>query len=428
MRTLFTTRIRPDHFFMASMLVVNAGNYLYNLALGRLLSPSGFSDAALLITFLLVLSFLGMTFQIVTSKYTVLYDESKLTAFIKLITRAAVVSGVVVGLLIVLFSGWLQETFKTETRDMFYIFSFGIPLYFIISINRGLYQGKQNMNRLSITYQAEMLSRVVATFVFMFALPDVSASVAIAAGVVVSFIFGLYPFQRTTFWARTTGVVQPVAVRPIVRFFAITAFYELTLILINNSDILLVKHYFPNDQAGVYASLALIGRIVYFAAWMFVMLFLPKVIRMHKEGIDPKPVLLKYAAHTLMISAVIVAGSLCFPKLVVTLLFGHNYLSIAPLLWKYALATSIFALANLFAYYFLSIGKFRPVIIAALLGLTQIFLIVFFHDSLEQVVDMQIIAMVILLVFQVGYFICQPKKNVSSNVNPDSSKMTVSCS
>jgi hypothetical protein len=38
----------------------------------------------------------------------------------------------------------------------------------------------------------------------------------------------------------------------------LTAFYELTQIIIN-SDIILVKHYFNNEQAGLYASLALIG-------------------------------------------------------------------------------------------------------------------------------------------------------------------------
>ena len=54
----------------------------------------------------------------------------------------------------------------------------------------------------------------------------------------------------------------------------LTACYELTQIIINNSDILLVKHYFDMLDAGLYASLALIGRVVYFVAWMFVMLLL----------------------------------------------------------------------------------------------------------------------------------------------------------
>ena len=96
-------------------------------------------------------------------------------------------------------------------------------------------------------------------------------------------------------------------------------------------------------------------------------------------------------------------------------MFGENYLSVAFLLWKYALATSIFAIANIFAYYFLSINKYAPVVISALLGLTQIILIAMFHKSLEQVVEMQIISMVILLIFQLVYFFYHCNKSIQLN-------------
>jgi O-antigen/teichoic acid export membrane protein len=403
-------RLSPEQFFMATMLVVNAGNYFYNLVLGRLLSPAAFSDAAILITFLLVLSFLGMTFQIVTSKYAVLYDSIKLEAFIKLITRGAIIFSLVIGLLIVLFSDSLQQLFKTETSEMFYVFGFGIPLYFIISVNRGLFQGSNDLNSMSITYQTEMIIRLAVTILLLVFLPKIPTSIAIAIGILISFIFGLFPFQKRIFKVSKVVIKDTIDVKSIAAFFGLTAFYELTQIIINNSDILLVKHYFTSDQAGLYASLALIGRVVYFVAWMFVMMLLPKVIQLHKEGNDTKPVLMKYLGYIVLLSTVIVTGSFLFPKLVVTLMFGEKYLSIASLLWKYALATSVFAIANIFAYYFLSIGKYLPVVISAILGLTQIILIVLFHNSLEQVVEMQIISMVILLFFQLIYFFYQHKK------------------
>ncbi len=68
---------------MLTILLVNGGNYLYNLLLGRLLGPAQFADAAILITLLLILSFVGMTFQIVTAKYAVLFEDLDLMRFIK---------------------------------------------------------------------------------------------------------------------------------------------------------------------------------------------------------------------------------------------------------------------------------------------------------------------------------------------------------
>lgn len=86
-------------------------------------------------------------------------------------------------------------------------------------------------------------------------------------------------------------------------------------------------------------------------------------------------------------------------------MFGEAYLEMAPLLWQYALATSIFAVGNIFAYYFLSLDRYFPVILSGLFGLLQMVLIIRFHEDLATVVHMQLSAMGLLLVSQIGYFV-----------------------
>jgi O-antigen/teichoic acid export membrane protein len=232
----------------------------------------------------------------------------------------------------------------------------------------------------------------------------------VAAGITVSFVFGLFPFQKVMLKKVIVSPSEILERKEILVFFALTAFYELTQIIINNSDIILVKHYFDDHQAGLYASLALIGRVVYFVAWMFVMLLLPKVIQLKKEGKDTLPILMTYVGYIIVLSVGIVGFTFLFPDFVVSVMFGKAYLPIAFLLWKYALATAVFAVANIFAYYFLSINQYMPVVVSAVLGLTQIALIAFFHSTLEQVVEMQIYTMVVLLFFQLCYFFYFNKK------------------
>lgn len=410
-------KIGPEQFFMITILFVNAGNYLYNLLLGRILGPAQFADAAILITLLLVLSFVGMTFQVVTAKYAVLFEGGILNQFLKFIFKNALAFGLLFGFLVVIFNQQLQQIFHTKTATMFVIFGLGLPLYFVMSINRGLYQGKNNLKDLSKTYYFEMLCRLSLTIAIILLFPSIQSSLVIAFGILISFIFGLIPFQKSILNKDNVHQNEQLDTKPIITFFALTAFYELTQIIINNSDILLVKHYFDNEQAGLYASLALIGRVVYFVAWMFVMLLLPKVIQLKKDGADTLPILLKYVFYIVLLSTIIVLGAFLFPELVVKIMFGEKYLPIAFLLWKYALATSIFAVANIFAYYFLSINKYVPVIISAILGLAQIILIVLFHNSLEQVVIMQILAMIILLAFQLSYFLINRNIKVKSPLN-----------
>jgi len=403
LRQLKVKKISPEQLFMLSVLTVNGGNYLYNLILGRILGPAQFADAAVLITFLLVLSFAAMTFQLVTAKFSVLFEHEIFHSFVAKIFKNALVVGIAFGILIILFSGGLQSIFNTSSSTMFVVFGFGVPLYFLMSVNRGVFQGKKSFKNLSITYQTEMLSRLIITLGLILIF-DIKSSVVIAIGILASFVFGLFPFKFKNLFYKKPLKLSVAHSKEIRKFFIITAFYEMTQIIINNSDILLVKHFFESYEAGLYASLALIGRIVYFIAWMFVMLLLPTVVELNKQGKKTAPTLFKYVGYIAGISITIILGCLILPETIITILFGKSYISMAPLLWKYAIATSMFAISNIFAYYYLSLDKYVPVVISGVFGMLQMLLVVYYHNSLEQVVYMQIIAMVLLLIIQLVYF------------------------
>lgn len=396
-------KVSPERLFMGSVLLVNGGNYLYNLILGRLLGPEAFADAALLVTFLLVLSFIGMTFQLATAKFAVLFENEQWRIFLTNIYRYAFVFGLITGALLLYFATDLQVLFNTKSSWMFTAFGFGIPVYFFMSVNRGKYQGKQDFHKLSITYQTEMWSRLLLTIALLLIVP-MEPVILVAIGIVVSFFFGLIPTNRNDFAFFRKKQLSPENKKHVTKFMILTACYELTQIIINNSDVLLVKHYFDAMDAGLYASLALIGRAVYFVAWMFVMLLLPTVVEKQKNGEPTAPILFKYVGYITILSFAIVISCYLFPESIITLLFGDAYIAMANLLWQYALATSLFAVSNIFAYYFLSLDEYKPVIFSGILGLSQILLVVFFHSSLEIVVQVQIIAMVALLITQLIYF------------------------
>jgi len=400
---LMFKKVSQEQLFMGSVLLVNGGNYLYNLLLGRLLGPAAFSEAALLVTLLLVLSFMGMTFQLATAKFAVIFSGSEWDVFKNISYRQASIVGLIIGLLILVFSKQLQSLFNTESHWMFVVFGVGIPIYFFMSVNRGAYQGKQEFGKLSITYQTEMWSRLLLTMALLFLL-DLEPGTLVALGIFLSFLFGLFPSDSKSISFRESRKLQPENAKRVSQFIWLTACYELTQIIINNSDVLLVKHYFEPMEAGLYASLALIGRVVYFVAWMFVMLLLPVVVQKQKDGEPTAPILFKYVSYIGLLSAGIVAACYLFPELIITLMFGDSYVAMSSLLWQYALATSLFAISNIFAYYFLSLDHYVPVILSGVLGLSQIVLVMLYHKNLESVVYMKLIAMSILLVVQLAYF------------------------
>lgn len=408
---LIKSKIKPEQIFMLSVLLVNGGNYLYNLILGRFLGPDKFADAAILVTFLLVLSFVAMTFQLVAAKFSVLFDHKIFKSFTSILYKRALIVGVLLALAIIIFSNELQDFFKTSSSKMFLLFGLGVPFYFLMSVNRGIYQGKKELTALSFTYQSEMISRLFITFLLLFFL-NYDSSILISLGIFCSFIFGMFPFKIGSFSLKTNLTLATDKRKMVRNFFIITAFYELTQIIINNSDILLVKHFFTAYEAGLYASLALIGRVVYFIAWMFVMLLLPAVVQLKKEGKSTLPILLKYVSYIGAIALFIVVLCFFFPQQIIGLLFGNSYIEIATLLWKYALATGVFAVSNIFAYYYLSLDKYLPVVLSGLFGMLQVVLVILYHNSLVQVVNVQILAMFLLLIVQLTYFLLNNLKSL----------------
>lgn len=395
--------LTPTRIFIASTLVVNAGNYAYNLGLGRWLSPAEFADAGLMVTLLLVASFVGMTFQIVATKFTVDLDERFQDGFRGWLGQRSLLVGALISVAVLLWSKELSGFFQLSSPWPIVVFGLMLPLFFLMSVKRGYLQGAGDFIALSTSYQSEMWGRVAAT-VGALAFLRWGVDLQVGMAILISVAFG-YLVIHTPSKVSFTRWTSFAGYRRVWQFLALTAGYEASQILINYSDILMVKHYFNAESAGLYTSMALIGRMIYFMTWMVVMVLVPKVLQMRKDGEDYQQALIKYFGVIASFSAVLIVGAYVFADEIVLVLFGKAYLPVSSLLWKYGLATMLFALANLLVYYFLSIDMKLPVYIAIGFGILQVVLLSVYHSSLDQMVLVQIINMGALLGLMVGHFV-----------------------
>ena len=169
-------------------------------------------------------------------------------------------------------------------------------------------------------------------------------------------------------------------------------------ILINNSDILIVKRFFLAEQAGHYAALALIGRVVFFATWSVVATLFPIVAQRQQRGESHRQLLWLSLGLVLAVSVVIIGASLIIPDFIVSVLFGEAYLSVAPLLWLYAVATLFYALSNVVVNYRLSLGSGGGSLFVVVGGVLQVVSLWVLHGTLFQVVVVQIALMGTLFV------------------------------
>lgn len=397
--------LKPTTIFMISTMVVNGGNYLYNLWLGRKLGPAAFSEAGLLLTFLLILSFAGMTFQLVASKFIIDLESNLIQAFTNWIKKRSIEAGLITMGLLMVFAKSISSFFYLQNHWAVIVFSFSIPLYFLLSSERGLMQGSHSFIKLSGSYQIEIWFKFLATVLFLYLFSD-QVGLAIALSMLISILISQY-FRKSEFKVEFSShkkLPKPI-LKKVLQFASFTLGYELIQIIINYGDMLMVKHYFDATTAGLYTSMALIGRMIYFVTWMMVMVLIPTILQKRKDGLTHRKTMFGYLAIISAIAGSVVIFSFLFPEFTITILFGNEFISFAPLLWKYALATTLFALANLFIYYFISTEYYFPVYACALLTILQLGLFIMFHESISQIVEIQIGMMAVLLGIQLLIFL-----------------------
>jgi O-antigen/teichoic acid export membrane protein len=404
---------RDGTILFISNLVVNAGNYGINLLLGRWLGPSEFSEVSLLVTLLLMLSFWALAFQLTAAKYiaefTAENNQLQLSAFLTWLQKLAIFIGVGLAVLLVGLSYFWKDFFQMQSSLIFVIFGIGMPIYLLMSVNRGVLQGQTNYKKLAITYQAEMWSRLIISILLV---KMGFGVIGVAWGLTIS-IFAT--------WLVSGSSIEKIKNisfdnQKIIKFFLVVLVYECSQILINNSDTVLVKHYFSPQDAGLYAAMALIGRIVYFGTWTVVTLLFPIVVKLEKEGKDHTKYFFGGLIVVGFIALVIIVACYLMPEFMVTVLFGAKYLSISPLLWFYALATALFALVNVFVYYNMSLDRLMPVWITIAGGVLQILLIVSYHQSFRQVIEIQVYLMSALLFIMIIYQFFQSKRKMATEV------------
>lgn len=401
--------------------MVNGGNYLFNLILGRWLGPALFADVSIIITLFLFLTFITAGFQQTAAKFAAVYsadnDGVRLFALRQWLNRRSWVIGAICFVIVGGGATFWQAFFHTTSAWIFFIFALGLPFYFVQGIDRGLLQGQMRFGLLAASYQAEMWVRLlVGLLLVALGWAANGAVLGLTLSIITTWFVADYGLRRLRAQQlqvesgpqhhHATGARTPLAPdeRAALLAFALPVLLvETSLILINNSDVLLVKRFFDSVTAGHYAALALIGRIVFFGTWSVVITMFPLVAQKQQRHEPHRHLLWLGLGMVFTVSIIIVAASAFLPELIIRILFGVEYLTIAPLLWLYAVATALFALANVLINYHLALGNRTGAVFALGAGVLQVIALLLFHATLYQVVIIQLCLMGMLLLLLLAW-------------------------
>ncbi|WP_287045345.1 hypothetical protein [Herpetosiphon sp.] len=383
---------RPGLWLFISMMLVNAGNYGFNVLVGRWLGPSAYAEINLMITLFLIATFITSGLQMSAARAIV---GSNNQAILTMLRRVAWVCGGLSLLGLGLFAAFWQTLFHTASASPFIILGVGLACYYALGVERGIAQGCAHFGRLAWNFQIEMAVRLMGACVFVgLGMGVAGATIALSSSIVIAWLDSRRSYA-TVEQHRTNNSIQLQMMLPII-------IHLLGQVLINNSDVLLVKAWFPAMIAGQYAALALIGRVVFFATATLGTILFPRVLRSTQHS-EQQRLFWQSIMITVAIAGLITLLCKIIPQLILGWLFGEAYLPIADFLWLYAVATSCYAIANISITYQLAQDRSFGAWIALLAGSIQIGVMSWFNQSIHQILYSQVGVMLGLLLVLMLY-------------------------
>jgi O-antigen/teichoic acid export membrane protein len=384
---------------LVGSMLVSGLNFLFNVLMARMLGPALFSQAAAIVTMLMLLSCISLSFQMVCAKFVARNETAGAKAAVyQSIRRKGWQLGFVVALVLFAAQKPIAEYLRMPNSWVIAVLAIGMAFYNQLGVKRGNLQGWCEFKSLSWNYVFEAASKLAMAILLVELGYGIFGVVgALSASIIAA---ALLPAPRRHAASADSKPEEEVAVECIPASFgegmqAIVFFVG--QVIINNVDIILVKHFFESEVAGLYAAIALVGRLLYFASWQVVSAMFPlSAAAGEREDRKTHVLGLPLVLVTLMCVGFIVILAL-FPGFVMHVVFGEGFHASDSLLSLYAISTALYALAMVLITYEMSRRIANTGWLQLLFSGAIVLAIYLFHSDLRQVIDVQIWLKVLML-------------------------------
>lgn len=372
-------------------------NFAYNVAVARFLGPTAFGHATVAYTLLTLMSAVTLSFQIVPAKVVAQQStpEAKSAAY-RGFHRAAWGCGLLVAFLLVLFQTAVANFLKLPTPILVDLIAVGAAFYVPLGSRRGFIQGAYGFRSLSANLVLEGLVRLCGSLLMV-----------MLGGGVIGVVAANAAAMAVAYFAAAPRLAPPVpshihfsyALRESVQALVFFA----GQVLINNCDIILVKHFFSPALAGLYAAVAMVGRVIFSFSQAVVNSMFPLVAGTGDEERRDLKVIATSLLLVLGIGCSVALALRFAPASIWTSFFGPGFAvagtyGMPYLLSLYAITTVLYCLSVVVITYEMSYKiantswiqlAFSGILVAGICA---------FHSSLRQVILVQLVLMGTLLI------------------------------
>lgn len=400
--------LEKSSFIIFSLsMVANVLNYVFQIVMGRMLPVGDFGAMNALFSITILFGTPCAVLALVVAKYSAEFsirgESGVIPYFIKkMLQFGSIICGIlIVGILI--FSSSIYSFLKIEPSYVIILFAISIGLGAVSPVISGGLQGLKRFTQLGIfnvLVSAIKLSGSILLVYLSFHLYGIFAALILSS--LISIFYGYRAIRRSL-----SGII-PVSIhidkKAMLQFSVISLITSICIALFTNIDMVLVKHFFSETQAGLYGSVMQFGKILLYLPTALVLAMFPLVAETHAINGNTFHLLRKSLLYCGMFA---LAGTIVFnlfPEFFIHLLFGEKYLDAAPLMLPSCLMVIPVVLNTILMNFSLAINKGKFIMCSMLIGCAADFLLIFgfFHSTVASI--LYTLTIIGIIVFAVNLF------------------------
>lgn len=408
--------MRHNAIYFSGSLLIGALNYLYYPVLGRLMQPTAFGEVQTLVSlFLQIGIFLSVLALVSINIIANMKDEVQRNRInLELEKLALLISGVLLAASVIL-GPWLQSYFQFGSPLPFSLLALAVVVTVPFTFRTAYLRGKKQFSRNSLAFIVGAGSKLILSVALVaIGLSTAGALFGIVLAQLLAFTYAARYARRYGFTESLRGRLWRMPdmrlIRPELKYALLVLAGSLAVTVLYSVDIVVVKHYFDVQTAGLYAGVATVARILFFLTASIAQVLMPS-IRLQQSAAENRRILIKSLVLLLAIGGSVLAVFCAVPKMVVGILMGESYQTYAHLLPRLSVAIFIISVLNLIVTYYMAL-RYYPAGIVMVAGTAITYIWMHYsHHSLQAVVDSLLYGSLTILVL-LSLWLAWTRRNV----------------
>jgi O-antigen/teichoic acid export membrane protein len=379
---------------MAGSMGVNVVNYVYHLLMGRILGPVDYGVLASVFSILYIIGIVPQSGGVAIVKFiSSAKSDTELKYVYHGIKRYIFKFSIWLSVFTLLISPLITQFLKIENYYTVPVVAFILFMILITLVNQAASQGRLNFIGFVTPNFVSAVGKLALGLLFVYlGLSVFGAVVAIGISAFLTYLVSRY-FNRDLLREKK---YKEFDIHLFLKYAGPVLIQALAFTSLFTTDLILVKHFLSPLEAGLYAALSTLGKIIFFAVSPITSAMFPIISGRKARGEGYRKVFLLALMSTAAISIGIIFVYKFFPDIAIGMLYGKAYLLAKNELFWMGLFMFFYTISYVLVNFMLSIGKTKIVYLPLVAAVAQIILISLFHNNIMQIIQTLVYISIIL--------------------------------